>query len=87
MAEILAHSFSLFSYLIRNNHLLLRSCVKLILLFLEGHCLIIIAISTFITLVTALSMSAIATNGEIGGGINFFVLFKMNHVKFIIISS
>jgi hypothetical protein len=34
-----------------------------------GETLIIIAISTFITLVTALSMSAISTNGEIGGGI------------------
>jgi hypothetical protein len=33
-----------------------------------GETLIIIAISTFITLVTALSMSAISTNGEIGGG-------------------
>jgi len=35
---------------------------------MKGQCLIIIAISTFITLVTAMSMSAIATNGEIGGG-------------------
>ena len=35
-----------------------------------GETLIIIAISTFITLVTALSMSAITTNGEIGGGLN-----------------
>nr|CAH0110870.1 unnamed protein product [Daphnia galeata] len=34
-----------------------------------GETLVIIAISTFITLVTALSMSAISTNGEIGGGI------------------
>lgn len=33
-----------------------------------GETLVIIAISTFITLVTALSMSAISTNGEIGGG-------------------
>jgi solute carrier family 12 sodium/potassium/chloride transporter 2 len=41
-----------------------------ILEFKKGQCLIIIAISTFITLVTAMSMSAIATNGEIGGGTN-----------------
>jgi solute carrier family 12 sodium/potassium/chloride transporter 2 len=33
-----------------------------------GETLVIIGISTFITLVTALSMSAISTNGEIGGG-------------------
>lgn len=34
-----------------------------------GQTFIIIAISTFITLVTALSTSAITTNGEIGGGV------------------
>ena len=39
--------------------------------------LIIIAISTFITLVTALSMSAITTNGEIGGGKSFSKFFKL----------
>jgi hypothetical protein len=42
-----------------------------LILMSEGETLIIIAISTFITLVTALSMSAISTNGEIGGGIKF----------------
>jgi hypothetical protein len=35
----------------------------------KAETLVIIGISTFITLVTALSMSAISTNGEIGGGI------------------
>lgn len=34
----------------------------------KAETLVIIAISTFITLVTALSMSAVSTNGEIGGG-------------------
>lgn len=33
-----------------------------------GQTLIIICISTFVTFVTALSTSAIVTNGEIGGG-------------------
>lgn len=40
---------------------------------MAGQALIIIAISTFITLVTALSMSAIATNGEIGGSTDTFM--------------
>lgn len=40
----------------------------IILPILEGETLVIIAISTFITLVTALSMSAISTNGDFGGG-------------------
>lgn len=35
---------------------------------ITGQTIIIISISTFITLVTALSTSAIVTNGEIGGG-------------------
>ncbi|XP_046634296.1 bumetanide-sensitive sodium-(potassium)-chloride cotransporter-like [Daphnia pulicaria] len=39
--------------------------------------LIIIAISTFITLMTALSMSAIATNGEIGGGGTYYVMSRV----------
>ncbi|XP_032780017.2 bumetanide-sensitive sodium-(potassium)-chloride cotransporter isoform X2 [Daphnia magna] len=42
-----------------------------------GETLIIIAISTFITLVTALSMSAISTNGEIGGGGTYFVMSRV----------
>jgi solute carrier family 12 sodium/potassium/chloride transporter 2 len=47
--------------------------------------LVIIAISTFITLVTALSMSAISTNGEIGGGKNkmlFSGLLIGNNISF-----
>ncbi|XP_046651512.1 solute carrier family 12 member 3-like isoform X1 [Daphnia pulicaria] len=42
-----------------------------------GETLVIIAISTFITLVTALSMSAISTNGEIGGGGTYFVMSRV----------
>ncbi|EFX62925.1 hypothetical protein DAPPUDRAFT_67555, partial [Daphnia pulex] len=42
-----------------------------------GETLVIIAISTFITLVTALSMSAISTNGEIGGGGTYFVMSRI----------
>ncbi|KAI9556388.1 hypothetical protein GHT06_018962 [Daphnia sinensis] len=42
-----------------------------------GQTLIFIAISTFITLVTALSMSAISTNGEIGGGGTYFVMSRI----------
>ncbi|XP_057374572.1 LOW QUALITY PROTEIN: bumetanide-sensitive sodium-(potassium)-chloride cotransporter-like [Daphnia carinata] len=42
-----------------------------------GETLIFIAISTFITLVTALSMSAISTNGEIGGGGTYFVMSRI----------
>ncbi|XP_046450812.1 solute carrier family 12 member 3-like isoform X3 [Daphnia pulex] len=42
-----------------------------------GETLVIIAISTFITLVTALSMSAISTNGEIGGGGTYFVISRI----------
>lgn len=39
--------------------------------------MIIIAISTFITLVTALSTSAITTNGEIGGGGTYYVMSRI----------
>jgi len=39
--------------------------------------LIIISISTFITLVTALSTSAITTNGEIGGGGTYYVMSRI----------
>ncbi|XP_046651527.1 bumetanide-sensitive sodium-(potassium)-chloride cotransporter-like isoform X2 [Daphnia pulicaria] len=42
-----------------------------------GETLVIIGISTFITLVTALSMSAISTNGEIGGGGTYFVMSRV----------
>lgn len=52
---------------------------------MKGETLVIIAISTFITLVTALSMSAISTNGEIGGGktiFNILPLFILTSVLF-----
>lgn len=53
-----------------------------------GQTLIIIAISTFITLMTALSMSAIATNGEIGGGrrplFGLFFLFIVHQIVFVL---
>ena len=39
--------------------------------------MIIISISTFITLVTALSTSAITTNGEIGGGGTYYVMSRI----------
>ena len=39
--------------------------------------MIIIAISTFITLVTALSTSALTTNGEIGGGGTYYVMSRI----------
>ena len=42
----------------------------MVLRIFSGQCLIIIAITCIITLVTALSTSAITTNGEIGGGKN-----------------
>lgn len=49
-----------------------------------GQTLIIIAISTFVTMVTALSMSAICTNGEIGGGklnIYFVTICEAKHIS------
>ncbi|XP_046634344.1 bumetanide-sensitive sodium-(potassium)-chloride cotransporter-like isoform X2 [Daphnia pulicaria] len=39
--------------------------------------IIIISISTFVTLVTALSTSAIVTNGEIGGGGTYYVMSRI----------
>ena len=45
--------------------------------YFPGQTLIIIGISTFITLVTAMSMSAICTNGEIGGGGTYYVMARI----------
>ena len=55
-----------------------------VILMSEGETLIIIAISTFITLVTALSMSAISTNGEIGGGIKFHSIYSKRFIRNLI---
>ena len=47
-----------------------------------GQTLIIIAVSTFITLVTALSISALSTNGEIGCGGTYYVISRIMGPEF-----